>query len=135
MPPHAAVPPSEIDSGLASLTMLARFFGVPASADQLRHQFAESGKPFGEAEILLAAKHLGFKAATVDSEWSRLSQIALPAVAVGRRVLHELRRGAAAVQSMIDSGSWRALLDRHGDLVQTEGCDRLLHCRGKRIAA
>ena len=82
MPPHAAVPPSEIDSGLASLMMLARFFGVPASADQIRHQFAESGKPFGEVEILLAAKHLGFKAATVDSEWSRLSQIALPAVAV-----------------------------------------------------
>ncbi len=56
-PPRAAVPPSEIDSGLASLMMLARFFGVPASADQLRHQFAESGRPVGEAEILLAAKH------------------------------------------------------------------------------
>lgn len=81
MSPHTAVPPTETDSGLACLLMLARFFGVPANADPLTHQFAEPGKPFGETQLLLAAKHLGFKAGAVKSEWSRLPHVALPAIA------------------------------------------------------
>ena len=81
MPPHMAAPPPEIDSGLACLLMLARFFGVPANPEPLKHQFTESGKAFGETELLLAAKHLGFKAGAVESNWSRLPHIALPAIA------------------------------------------------------
>lgn len=81
MPPHTAVPSPETDSGLACLLMLARFFGVPANSDPLIHQFAEPGKPFGETQLLLAAKHLGFKAGVVKSEWSRLPHVALPAIA------------------------------------------------------
>ena len=81
MSPHTAVPPPETDSGLACLLMLARFFGVPANAEPLAHQFAEPGKPFGETQLLLAAKHLGFKAGAVKSEWSRLPHVALPAIA------------------------------------------------------
>ncbi len=81
MPPHMATPPAEIDSGLACLLMLARFFGVPANAEPLTHQFTEPGKAFGETELLLAAKHLGFKAGAVESDWQRLPHIALPAIA------------------------------------------------------
>jgi subfamily B ATP-binding cassette protein HlyB/CyaB len=90
MPPHTATPSADLDSGLACLLMLARFFGVPASAEPLKHQFVESGKPFGETELLLAARHLGFKAGVLTSEWSRLPHIALPAIAQqkdGRYVL------------------------------------------------
>jgi subfamily B ATP-binding cassette protein HlyB/CyaB len=61
--------------------LLARLYGLPADPDQLRHQFAESGKPFGEAEILLAAKHLGLKAGSINTAWSRLAATPLPAVA------------------------------------------------------
>jgi len=67
--------------GLVCLLILARFYGVPADGAQLQHQFGESGKPFGDAELLRAAKQLGFKAGLVDSEWSRLSVIQLPAIA------------------------------------------------------
>jgi subfamily B ATP-binding cassette protein HlyB/CyaB len=63
------------------LLILARFYGEPADGAQLQHQFGESGKPFGDAELLRAAKQLGFKAGLVDSEWSRLSVIQLPAIA------------------------------------------------------
>jgi ATP-binding cassette, subfamily B, bacterial HlyB/CyaB len=97
-PPHMAPPPPrppgvaevrkvqeqfsrEIDSGLACLLMLARFFGVPANPEPLKHQFTEPGKAFGETELLLAAKHLGFKAGAVESDWPRLPHIALPAIA------------------------------------------------------
>jgi subfamily B ATP-binding cassette protein HlyB/CyaB len=70
-----------LDSGLSCLLMLARFFGVPANAEPLSHQFTEPGKAFGETELLLAAKHLGFKAGAVESDWQRLPHIALPAIA------------------------------------------------------
>ncbi len=81
MPPHMVAPPPEIDSGLACLLMLARFFGVPANPEPLKHQFTEPGKAFGETELLLAAKHLGFKVGAVESDWLRLPHIALPAIA------------------------------------------------------
>ena len=81
MPPHAASLPQETDSGLACLLLLARFFGIPANAEPLQHQFVEPGKRFGETELLLAAKHLGFKVGATASDWSRLSSTALPAMA------------------------------------------------------
>ena len=81
MPPHAASKPQESDSALACLLMLARFYGVPANPEPLQHQFVPSGKIFGETELLLAAKHLGFKAGATVSDWSRLTHTALPAIA------------------------------------------------------
>ncbi len=61
--------------------LLTRFFGIPADTGQLKHQFAESGKPFGETELLLAAKHLDLKAGAHDSAWGRLAATPLPAIA------------------------------------------------------
>jgi len=61
--------------------VLARFYGLACDPEQLRHQFAVTGQPFGEPEILRAAKHLGLKAGTVESDWSRLPAIALPVLA------------------------------------------------------
>jgi subfamily B ATP-binding cassette protein HlyB/CyaB len=61
--------------------MLARFFGVPANPEPLQHQFVPSGQTFGETALLLAARHLGFKAGATASDWSRLTHTALPAIA------------------------------------------------------
>src|SRR5256712_7645820 len=69
------------DTGLVCLLILARFYGVPADGAQLRHLFGQSTKPFGDAALLRAATHLGFKAGLADSEWSPLSLIPLPAIA------------------------------------------------------
>ena len=79
--PHAIDATPAPDTGLACLVVLARFYGLACDPEQLRHQFAVTGQPFGEAEILRAAKHLGLKAGTVESDWSRLPAIALPALA------------------------------------------------------
>lgn len=78
------------DTGLACLAMLARFYGIAVDPEQLRHQFAESGKPISETELLLAAKHLGLKAGTIETDWQHLSGTPLPAIVVqkdGRYVL------------------------------------------------
>ena len=48
-----------VDSGLACLVMLARFHNVAASPEQLTYEFAEDGRQFGRAEVLLAAKKIG----------------------------------------------------------------------------
>jgi len=70
-----------VDSGLACLVMLARFHNVAASPEQLAHEFAEDGRLFGRAEMLLAAKKLGLKAKFARSSLSRLGHTPLPAIA------------------------------------------------------
>ncbi|HCF9255144.1 TPA: type I secretion system permease/ATPase [Pseudomonas aeruginosa] len=71
----------EVDSGLVCLVMLARFHNVAASPEQLAHEFAEDGRKFGRAELLLAAKKLGLKAKSARSSIARLSHTPLPAIA------------------------------------------------------
>ncbi len=80
--PYALNYPENPDAGLACLLFLAHYFGVPADAGQLQHEFAEQGKPLDEGTLLRMARHLGFKVSAVDSEWPRLSAIALPAMAL-----------------------------------------------------
>lgn len=83
--PHSVVAPSAVplDSGLACLVMMARLHGVATDPAQLAHEFAV-GKEFGVTEILLAAKRLGLQAKAVKSDSTRLTRIALPAMAVGK---------------------------------------------------
>ena len=71
-----------VDSGLACLVMLARFHQIAADPAQLAHQFRADGQPFGQAEILLAAKHLGLQAKPVKATIERLDRTPLPAMAV-----------------------------------------------------
>lgn len=73
-----------LDSGLACLVMLARFHNVAASAEQLSHEFAAPEQPFGQAEILLAARKLGLKAKSAKSTVERLERTPLPAIAADR---------------------------------------------------
>jgi subfamily B ATP-binding cassette protein HlyB/CyaB len=84
MPLHPLTSAPESDPALTCLLILARYFGIPANAEPLRHQFVDSGKTFGETELLLAARHLGLKAGAVDSDGSRLAHTPLPAIALRR---------------------------------------------------
>ena len=61
--------------------MMARLHGVAADADQLAHEFAAAGRPFGTADLLLAAKRLGLQAKAVKVDAARLAKTPLPAVA------------------------------------------------------
>lgn len=80
--PHDTLPP---DTGLACLVMLARFHHISASPEQLAHEHAEPGKPFGKTELLLAARALGLRARCVRSSPARLSRSPLPAIAPDRQ--------------------------------------------------
>ncbi len=77
--PHAAELPT-VDTGAIALTLLARFHGLAADAERIRHDCAPEGGLLSEADILLAAKSLALKAGAMDSDWSRLSKAPLPAL-------------------------------------------------------
>src|SRR3989442_3220525 len=72
---------AEVDTGLLSLLLLARYHGLAADPEQLRHQFGGDGRPLSESALLRAAKSLGFKAGVVPGDWARLTATPLPAMA------------------------------------------------------
>ena len=69
-----------MDTGLAALVVLLRFHGIPAEAEQVRHQLA-MGTPIGVADMLRYAKSCGLKARQRVGNWSRLAKTPLPALA------------------------------------------------------
>jgi subfamily B ATP-binding cassette protein HlyB/CyaB len=68
-------------TGESLLILLARFYGVPANGESLRHQFGEPSKRLTDTDLLRASGHLGFKAGLIKSAWSTLPGTPLPALA------------------------------------------------------
>jgi len=58
--------PPNIDTGLASLVMIAGVHGVAADSEQIRHAFAIGAEGAKTLDILRAAKELGFKVKAVS---------------------------------------------------------------------
>ncbi|CAG8864076.1 Toxin RTX-I translocation ATP-binding protein [Pseudomonas fluorescens] len=73
-----------LDSGLACLVMLAHYHHVAATADQLRHRFAESRDHFSTRQLLQAFTALGLKSKVAKCKLERLSLTPLPGIAIGR---------------------------------------------------
>lgn len=89
------------DTGLACLVMLARLHQVAASAEQILHEFANSGQSLGRPELLLAARKLGLKAKVARTSVARLEQTPLPVIAEDRDgkffILARLDQGKALI--------------------------------------
>jgi len=71
-----------LDTGLASLLMMAAFHGIAADEAQLKHEFGSEA--FSADRLLLAAKKLGMKAKLVAQPPERLDCAPLPAIALDR---------------------------------------------------
>jgi ATP-binding cassette, subfamily B, bacterial HlyB/CyaB len=86
-----------VDSGLASLAVIARFHGKAAEPQQLAHELGLTG-PAGAEELLLAAKRLELKArlSPLDLERAAKGTIPLPCIV-------ELHDPGFAVLARIDS--------------------------------
>jgi subfamily B ATP-binding cassette protein HlyB/CyaB len=69
------------DQGLIALVMMLRFNGLAIDPERIRHQF---GTIIRVAEVLRCAKELGLKARVVRTNWSRLSGLPMPALAILR---------------------------------------------------
>ncbi|MCK1742517.1 type I secretion system permease/ATPase [Bradyrhizobium sp. 139] len=70
------------DTGLDALLTLLHLKGVAADREQLRHRTGAA--IFGAADIVRCARSLGLKARTYRTQWSRLSNGPLPAIAMLR---------------------------------------------------
>jgi ATP-binding cassette, subfamily B, bacterial HlyB/CyaB len=71
--------PAAEGSGLDALVLLLRFHEIAVDPGQIRHQYA--GASFGVSEILRCAKQFKLKARAIATDWARLAQTPLPALA------------------------------------------------------
>ena len=70
------------DTGLVALVLLARYHGVAADPEGIRHRFAPPAKPMEELDILRAARALELKAKIIARECDKLDKIPFPAMAL-----------------------------------------------------
>lgn len=77
-----------VDRGLIALVRIARFHGIAADAEQLRHSAALDSKLFGTSDLLLSAKSLGLKVRKVNVAAGRLTRIPFPALALDQSGRH-----------------------------------------------
>lgn len=70
----------KVDTGLSCLVMIAKFHGVAAEPEQIRHVFAIGADGMNTTDILRAAKELGFKAKEASVEYERLQKLPLPGI-------------------------------------------------------
>lgn len=96
---------STLDHGLAALCQVAAFYRVAADPFQLQYQLALSGRASGSADIVRAARLLGFKARILKSpSRQRLLRIPTPA-------LINLGHARFAVLGAPDQGKRLRLID------------------------
>ncbi|WP_346396956.1 cysteine peptidase family C39 domain-containing protein, partial [Pseudomonas syringae] len=90
-----------LDTGLASLVMLARFHQVAASPEQLAHEFGSPDQYLSQDSLLLAARKLGLKAKAARTTTERLDRTPLPAIAAdnngGFFIIARLDQGKALI--------------------------------------
>jgi ATP-binding cassette, subfamily B, bacterial HlyB/CyaB len=89
------------DPGLTAVVRIARFHGVAADAEQLRHAAAMQSKTFGTSDIILAAKSLGLKARRVKVVPERLSRVPFPALVLDRSGRHFILAGCDRDKALI----------------------------------
>src|SRR5690349_5712999 len=89
------------DPGLTALVMLLRFHGVGADPAQIRHQSGTA--TIGAVDMVRCAREFGLKARELKTNWERLANTPLPAIAVlkdgGFLLLGKVGDGKAVVQS------------------------------------
>lgn len=94
------------DPGLASLVLIARFHGIATDDAQLRHAAALETDPFGEADLILAARRIGMKARAVELSLPRLNKVPFPALAFDKDGNHFIIAGSDGESALIlDPGS------------------------------
>ena len=79
----AAVQPNAVDTGLASLCLIARFLGVPAEPAELARRHLPGSSGASAEDLVRIARRLGLKSRIVTTRWDRLRKTPLPAIAEG----------------------------------------------------
>lgn len=110
------------DPGLNALVMIARFHGIAAEAQQLRHAAGNGQRTFDEHQLMLSARSIGLKARAVKVTASRLKTTPLPALAMARDGAHFLIAACDGMKALTMSPGERAPVTRTPDEV-VDACD------------
>ena len=103
----------DLDSGLACLVRLATLHGIPVDVDRLQHEFAPGGAACTPSALLRAARWLGLKASRVQTRWTRLARLPLPALVHMRDGQYLLLAGVRTDGVLVQAaGSAPTVLDR-----------------------
>ena len=90
-----------IDSGIASLALIARHHGVATEIDQIRHAAGVTSRALSAEELQLAARRLGLKAGATKVQSSRVASTPFPALAIGARGDDFIVIGADSTRALI----------------------------------
>jgi len=75
-------PPNAVDSGLASVALVARIHGRPVAFGQLRHEFVPAGGCFDDPAVIRSLRGLGFQAHLRRLPFGELRKLSGPAILV-----------------------------------------------------
>ncbi|MEN2470072.1 type I secretion system permease/ATPase [Burkholderia sp. GS2Y] len=82
------MPESTTDAGLSALVLIARFHGIVADADQLRHSLGMGDKLLSEDDLILCARSIGLKARAAILRIDRLTKIPFPVLILDQSDRH-----------------------------------------------
>ena len=71
----------QVDTGLAALALMLRFFQLAGDPAQIRHDYGKTDAPLGAGDLVRCAKRAGLLARLARSRWDRLERAPLPAIA------------------------------------------------------
>lgn len=114
------------DPGLTALVMIARFHGIAADAQQLRHTAGVGGHRFDETQLVLSARTLGLKVRSVKVAAARLKTTPLPALALARDGAHFLLAACDGAKALTMSPGEGGAVTRTPDEVIDACNGRLL---------
>jgi len=100
---QTVLPPlgAERDPGLAALVLIARFHGIAADLEQIRHHFAIVNGAAKEPDLVLAARSIGLKARSVKLASDRISTTPFPALVLCKSGQHFILAGGDAEKALI----------------------------------
>ena len=101
------------DTGLICLVRLLQMLGLPADDQQLRHQYAEPGRPISAEAMVRAIKRLDLKGRLLRSNAAELARLPTPAIV-------EMTSGDFMVLGGVRDGAL-LLLDARSGQVTTQG--------------
>lgn len=96
---------SQFQTGIQCLSVIARFFQIPASASQLFREFSSPDDSLCEANLIRASKHIGLKCAASTVSFDKLEQFNLPVVSQDRAghyfIIAKINDGQVIIQEMV----------------------------------
>lgn len=100
---------TQVDTGLASLVLIARFYGTAVDPEGIRHRFAPPDSPMQITDLIRAARALGFKARIISRNIEKMDKIPFPAIVRfidgSWRILGGVREGKALLQDPRERGA------------------------------